>query len=192
MLMPSLARVCLSTCHTTVWMPLAGFLSHLMNGALVKVFETLWLVTTCRLRLACSLGHTDPHCLTVLVLQVLIAGSEATLDYRVQIYTPAYLQTGGARPTMSGAPTSVTYGATFTVDFAGVDSITRVTMIRQSAVTHSIHMDARQVSLEIESVTAGTVTVTAPPDATIAPPGNYMLFILYNGIPSVANWVSVA
>ena len=126
------------------------------------------------------------------MLQVLIAGSEATLDYRAEIYTPAYLQTGGPRPIMSGAPTSVTYGATFTVEFAGVASITRVTMIRQSAVTHSIHMDLRQVSLEIESVTAGTVTVTAPPDGTIAPPGNYMLFILYNGIPSVANWVSVA
>ena len=125
-------------------------------------------------------------------LQILIAGSEATLDYRVQIYTPAYLQTGAARPTLSGAPTSVTYGATFTVDFSDVDSITRVVMIRQSAVTHSIHMDARQIALEIEDVSAGTVTVTSPPDATIAPPGNYMLFILYNGIPSVASWVSVA
>lgn len=124
--------------------------------------------------------------------QVLIAGSEATLDYRVQIYTPAYLQSGQPRPVLSGAPTSVTYGATFTVEFSGVDTITRATMIRQSAVTHSIHMDARQVALVIEDASAGTLTLTAPPDATIAPPGNYMLFILAAGVPSVASWVSVA
>ena len=124
-------------------------------------------------------------------LQVLIAGSEATLDYRVQIYTPAYLQTGNPRPVLSGAPGSVAYGATFTVHFSGSTSIDRATMIRQNAVTHSIHMDERQVALSVTAVAAGTVTLTAPPDATIAPPGYYMLFIMYAGVPSVASWVHV-
>ena len=122
---------------------------------------------------------------------MLVAGSEATLDYRVQIYTPAYLQTGTARPVMSGAPGQVAYGASFAVHFSGTTSIDRVTMIRQNAVTHSIHMDERQVALSITSVSAGTVTVTAPPDATIAPPGYYMLFLMYTGVPSVASWVHV-
>ncbi len=124
-------------------------------------------------------------------MQVLVAGSEATLDYRVQLYTPAYLQTTNARPVMSGAPTDVTYGAAFTVDFSATTSIDRVVMIRQSAVTHSIHMDLRSVALNIVSVAAGTVSLTAPPDATIAPPGYYMLFIMYQGVPSVASWVHV-
>ena len=124
-------------------------------------------------------------------VQVLVAGSEATLDYRVQLYTPAYLQTSNPRPVMSGAPAEVAYGATFTVGFSATTSIDRVVMIRQSAVTHSIHMDLREVALVIGSATAGTVILTAPPDATIAPPGYYMLFIMYEGVPSVASWVHV-
>lgn len=124
-------------------------------------------------------------------LQVLVAGSEATLDYRVQLYTPAYLQTANARPVMSGAPTNVVYGQSFTVHFSVTTSIDRVVMVRQSAVTHSIHMDLRMVALNITSATAGVVSLTAPPDATIAPPGNYMLFIMYLGVPGVASWVHV-
>lgn len=122
---------------------------------------------------------------------VLVAGSEATLDYRVQIYTPAYLQSTSPRPVMSGAPTNVIYGQLFTVNFSVTTSIDRVVMVRQSAVTHSIHMDLRMVALNITSATAGIVHLTAPPDATIAPPGYYMLFIMYLGVPAVASWVHV-
>lgn len=132
-------------------------------------------------------GLSDPVC----TLQILVAGSEATLDYRVQIYTPAYLQTGNPRPTLAGAPGSLTYGQTFSVNFGGVTTIDRAVLVRQSAVTHSIHMDARTVALVIGSAAGGTLTLTAPPDATIAPPGYYMLFIMYGGVPSTANWVHV-
>ncbi|KAL0050698.1 hypothetical protein WJX82_005338 [Trebouxia sp. C0006] len=122
---------------------------------------------------------------------VLVAGSEATLDYRVQLYTPAYLQSTNPRPVMSGAPTDVIYGQAFTVNFSVTTSIDRVVMVRQSAVTHSIHMDLRMVALDITSTTAGVVQLTAPPDATIAPPGYYMLFIMYLGVPAAASWVHV-
>ena len=125
------------------------------------------------------------------VLQILVAGSEATLDYRVQIYTPAYLQTGNPRPTLAGAPGSLTYGQTFAVNFGGVTTIDRAVLVRQSAVTHSIHMDARTVALVIGTAAGGTLTLTAPPDATIAPPGYYMLFIMYGGVPSTASWIHV-
>ena len=125
------------------------------------------------------------------LLQVLVAGSEATLDYRVQLYTPAYLQTGNPRPVLSGAPGSVGYGQAFSVNFSGVTTIDRAVLVRQSAVTHSIHMDARTVALAIGSATGGTLTLTGPPDSTIAPPGYYMLFILSGGVPSVASWVHV-
>ncbi|KAA6429206.1 MAG: hypothetical protein FRX49_00602 [Trebouxia sp. A1-2] len=124
-------------------------------------------------------------------MQVLVAGSEATLDYRVQMYTPAYLQSTNPRPVMSGAPTDVVYGQAFTVNFSVTSSIDRVVMVRQSAVTHSIHMDLRMVALNITSATAGVAHLTAPPDATIAPPGYYMLFIMYLGVPAVASWVHV-
>ena len=37
----------------------------------------------------------------------------------------------------------------------------------------------------------GFLTATAPPDATIAPPGTYMVFILYQGVPAEAEWLQV-
>lgn len=122
---------------------------------------------------------------------ILVAGSEATLDYRVQIYTPAYLQTGNPRPVLAGAPGSLAYGQTFAVNYSGVTTIDRAVLVRQSAVTHSIHMDARTVALVIGTAAGGTLTLTAPPDATIAPPGYYMLFIMYGGVPSTASWIHV-
>ena len=83
------------------------------------------------------------------------------------------------------------YGQAFTVNFSVTTSIDRVVMVRQSAVTHSIHMDLRMVALDITSTTAGVVQLTAPPDASIAPPGYYMLFIMYLGVPAAASWVHV-
>jgi hypothetical protein len=53
-------------------------------------------------------------------------------------------------------------------------------------------MDQREVGL---SYTAGpgTLTVTAPPNGNIAPPGYYLLFILnQSGVPSVASFVQLA
>src|ERR1044072_9498040 len=39
----------------------------------------------------------------------------------------------------------------------------------------------------------GTLTVTAPPNAKVAPPGYYMLFLVdANGVPSVATFVQLA
>lgn len=57
--------------------------------------------------------------------EVLVTGSEATVDYRVQIYTPPYLQGGGARPTIGSAPTVIVPGTSFTIAFSNVDTIDR-------------------------------------------------------------------
>ena len=54
-----------------------------------------------------------------------------------------------------------------------------------------------QVVLEFEVISEpagdswGYLTATAPPDATIAPQGTYMLFILYQGVPAEAEWIQV-
>ena len=65
-------------------------------------------------------------------------------------------------------------------------SITRVTLIRLSAVTHSFNQNQRMNVLSF-SACSSAITVTAPLDANLAPPGHYMLFIVNgNGVPSVA------
>jgi hypothetical protein len=48
-------------------------------------------------------------------------------------------------------------------------------------------MGQRFIPLTFSPSGSGSLTVTAPVDSNLAPPGNYMLFILdTNGIPSVA------
>jgi fibronectin type 3 domain-containing protein len=58
-------------------------------------------------------------------------------------------------------------------------------------VTHSFNADQSYVPLSF-SVTGGGLTVQAPADADLAPPGYYMLFIVNkNGVPSVAPFVQL-
>ena len=49
-----------------------------------------------------------------------------------------------------------------------------------------------QVVLEMEDVDGESVVVQAPPNAFVAPPGLYMLFLLSQGVPSVAVWVRLS
>jgi hypothetical protein len=63
--------------------------------------------------------------------------------------------------------------------------------MRPSAVTHATDMDQRSVALAFAR-DGGLLRVTSPPDASVAPPGYYMMFALDSaGIPSVARWIRV-
>jgi hypothetical protein len=54
------------------------------------------------------------------------------------------------------------------------------------STTHAFNMNQRYVPLAF-SAGSGSLSVTAPANATLAPPGYYMLFIIgTNGAPSVA------
>ena len=69
-----------------------------------------------------------------------MAGSEATSEYRVQIFTPPYLLSGATRPTLTSVPTAMGYNKTYTIAYGGTACIDRVVVMRQSSVTHSSHM----------------------------------------------------
>jgi hypothetical protein len=57
-------------------------------------------------------------------------------------------------------------------------------------MTHAFDMDQRYVELEITQKETNSLTVKAPLDAHIAPPGYYMLFLLSDrGVPSEAGFV---
>jgi galactose oxidase len=107
-----------------------------------------------------------------------------------EIYSPPYLFNPdgslAARPTITSAPVSVRYGQTFTVQTPNALSIASVTFIRLSAVTHAFN-ETQLLNRLALSATVGTLRVTAPARATLAPPGYYMLFIINAaGVPSVA------
>lgn len=119
------------------------------------------------------------------------------LNKNAEIFSPPYLfaKDGSGslaqRPTVTAAPTTVTDGSQFTVSTPDAASITKVALVKLGAVTHSDNMDQRYVPL---SFTAGngTLTMTAPANINITPPGYYMLFIVNSaGVPSVAPIVNV-
>ncbi len=114
---------------------------------------------------------------------------------QMEIYQPPYLfdSTGAlaARPSITGAPSAVSYGSAFSVQTPDAATINRVVLVRNGAVTHAFGMDQREVELAF-TAQSGSLTVTAPPNGNIAPPGYYMLFLLNSsGVPSVAKFVQV-
>ena len=131
---------------------------------------------------------------------VLVAGGNPTrgaYDPHLEIYSPAYLFNGdgssAARPVITNVtPKVIPYGATFQVATPDGNSISSVVLIRAGAVTHSFDMDQRLIGLSV-SHQGTTLTVISPPNANIAPPGYYLLFLLNkNGVPSVASFVQLS
>ena len=119
-----------------------------------------------------------------------------TYNNTMEIYQPPYLftSTGGlaTRPSITSAPSSITYGNTFTVQTPNASSISSVVLVRNGTVTHAFGMDQRMVGMSF-TAGSGSLTVTAPPNGNIAPPGYYMLFILNSsGVPSVAQMVQIS
>jgi len=100
-----------------------------------------------------------------------------------EIFQPPYLFKG-ARPSISSAPATVSYGQTFSVATPNAAQVTDVRWIRLGAVTHAFDDGQRANTLSF-SKNANGVEVTAPANPNLAPPGFYQLFILNrNGVPS--------
>jgi hypothetical protein len=107
-----------------------------------------------------------------------------------EIFSPPYLFKG-ARPTITGMPSDVTWGQTFTVTTPNAAQITEVRWIHIGSVTHAFDMGQRANKLTFTRTGTG-VDVTAPGSAQLAPPGPYLVFILNrNGVPSVGKFIRV-
>lgn len=102
-----------------------------------------------------------------------------------QLFSPPYLFKG-PRPVITKAPASVAYGKTFVVETPAPGEIKHVTLIRLSSVTHSFNFNQRINFLDSQPG-ANQLTVTAPANGNVCPPGHYMLFLLnQNKVPSLA------
>ena len=115
-------------------------------------------------------------------------------DIQLNLYCPPYLFNAdgcpATRPRLDGAPAAVAYGDTFTV--ASPDSIARAVLIRPASATHSNDEDQRWVPLARAGGAAPSVRFVAPSGGTIAPPGDYLLFVLSPArVPSIARWITV-
>jgi beta-lactam-binding protein with PASTA domain len=125
--------------------------------------------------------------------RVLVAGGGADSGVQDQVnaefYSPPYLFKG-PRPTISSTPSTINYGSHFTVATPEGASIASVALITPGSVTHAFNQNQRFMNLSFQ-VTPSGLSVAAPANANLAPPGYYMLFIVNsNGVPSVASFVN--
>jgi hypothetical protein len=127
--------------------------------------------------------------------RVLVSGMGADFgnvpdELNAEFYSPPYLFRG-PQPVISQAPSQLQYGSNFFVATPDASTIQSVVLIRTGAVTHFFDQNARYVPLNFQQTTGG-LSVTAPANAYLAPPGYYMLFIVNtSGVPSVAPFVQL-
>lgn len=140
--------------------------------------------------LASEARYRGYHSVALLLPDGRVLSAGGRRESSAQVYSPPYLFKG-PRPSLSTAPGSVEYGATFTVGTPDAAGVSRVTLVRLSSVTHSYNMDQRFLPLGFTRA-SGELRVTAPADARRAPPGYYLLFLLNaRGVPSVGHMLRV-
>jgi len=122
--------------------------------------------------------------------------SYVNAEFSAQIFSPPYLFNAdgslAARPAITSAPASLTYGQSFTVETSDPKSIARGNLIRLSSVTHAFNQSQLLYPLTFTVAGPTTLSATAPRDGTLAPPGPYMLFLVNtSGVPSQGKFVRI-
>ncbi|KAJ0243877.1 Uncharacterized protein HA466_0198660 [Hirschfeldia incana] len=145
--------------------------------------------------------------------KVLVAGSNTNDGYqynvefptelRVEKFSPPYLDPALAplRPKIATSPKQIRYGNSFNVKVnLNQKDVTKqnlkLHMLAPSFTTHSISMNMRMLLLGIGGVNpagAGSfeIQTIAPPSGNVAPPGYYLLFAVYKGVPSTGEWIQI-
>src|SRR5262249_48593004 len=93
-------------------------------------------------------------------------------------------------PSITSVPSNWQYGQSVTVQTPDAASISSVSLIHIGNITHTINMSQRYLPLTFTAA-SNALTVTAPANANLAPPGVYMLFLVNsNGVPSLASMIN--
>ena len=122
-------------------------------------------------------------------------------EFRVEIYTPPYLQEDKAkrRPTnvTLSSTSSKADGSNYQVIFnvpSGAKGA-NVVLYHGGFSTHSLHMGHRMLELESSGFkgnqTQQSLQFKMPPNGNVAPPGPYVVYVMVDGVPSVGVFVSV-
>ena len=127
---------------------------------------------------------------------VLVGGGGANgplTNLNVETYYPPYLfaanGTLAPRPTVAGAPTTVSIGQSFTLTYGNANAISKVALVKSGSMTHNWNMDQRYVPLAF-SANGTSLDVKMPANAPDAPPGYYLLFLFSDtGVPSMGQFV---
>jgi hypothetical protein len=134
--------------------------------------------------------------------RVLVSGGENVNDkYDADIFCPPYLFNANGslatRPQILSSPRNASFGQTVIVGVDTLAGVASMCLIRPAAVTHGFDENQRFVpltySLTALNAPGGTYyKVTVPPDSSVVPPGDYLLFVLNaGGTPSIARWLRI-
>ncbi|HEX6852177.1 MAG TPA: galactose oxidase-like domain-containing protein [Candidatus Polarisedimenticolaceae bacterium] len=135
-------------------------------------------------------SHRLYHSTAALLPDGRVIATGSNYNYTAEFYSPGYLFRG-PRPVITNAPASVNYGQPFGVATPSPASITSVVFMRPAATTHGFDQDHHFVPLSFGPV-GGNLSVVAPTNRNVAPPGYYMLFLLNaSGVPSEAWFVQL-
>ncbi|XP_024965728.1 aldehyde oxidase GLOX1-like [Cynara cardunculus var. scolymus] len=143
---------------------------------------------------------------------ILVAGSnphqfytfnhEFPTELRVEKFSPHYLDPAldDQRPSICPRQTDkvIKYGAPFKVVVNPLKSKkilepgdVKVTMIYPPFTTHGFSQNQRLIVLALKAIENNVITAFAPPSGNIAPPGYYMMFVNYLGVPGPGLWVHI-
>ncbi|KAK8343032.1 hypothetical protein V6Z12_A08G272700 [Gossypium hirsutum] len=148
--------------------------------------------------------------------KILIAGSNTNLGYlddalfptevRVEKFSPHYLDPNlgmfQQEIIVEKSNNQVKYGQKFTTQIRGNVEIDQqklqVTIYSPPFVTHGVAMNQRLIQLGIVefnkyvALNTNNIVLQTPINSNIAPPGYYMLFVNYNGVPCRRSmWVRI-
>ena len=100
-------------------------------------------------------------------------------DPTFEIYTPPYLRTGEPQPNKPAVARCWTdYAEDQRIGLQyPASEVDKVVLVRNPALTHIQDGDQRNVELPIVERDGNSITVRRPPNANVAPPGPYMLFV---------------
>jgi Domain of unknown function (DUF1929) len=124
--------------------------------------------------------------------KVVTAGSNPARkdeELRIEVFWPPYLF-AGPRPRIEPARTEVSYGSTLALTLDAevlATELREASLIRPGATTHSNDSEQRLVDLPLTVTGSDSVSVQLPDEATLAPPGWYLLVVVSTaGVPSEA------
>ena len=161
-----------------IWDPATGTWVVGASGAIPRLYHSTALLLPDASVLVGGGGHPGP-----------------LVNLNAEIYYPPYLYTSAgvlaARPSIDLAPDTLDIGQSFTMNVTAASGVSRVTLVKTGAVTHSFNMDQRFLELPFTAA-GGTLSVAAPVRASDAPPGYYLLFAIdSSGVPSIGKIIKI-
>jgi hypothetical protein len=114
---------------------------------------------------------------------------------RFEIFDPPYLHWNVTQPRLTGAPDHVGYGERFNVGSPDAEWVADAILVRHMAETHSSDPGQRAIVLPILERSEGRLTFESPPDAQLATPGPWMLFLRVQAeeglVPGIARTIMI-